>query len=76
MKGRYLVVHDYGTGGVWLYVLANSRADIDAMFPELRIVDELPEWMPGDLRERLESSVEDIDEPGPKLTAIIEERRT
>lgn len=45
VKQRFLVVYDYGAGGVWAYVLAVSAADIERDFPKLKVVAEPPGWM-------------------------------
>lgn len=45
MKQRYLVVYDYGTGGLWAFIRAGSRDAILSKFPQLEIIDQRPEWM-------------------------------
>ena len=45
MKSEYLVAYDYGMGGLWAYVRAESEAEILAAFPELQVVHERPHWM-------------------------------
>jgi hypothetical protein len=45
MKDRFLVVCDYGQGGVWGYVLAPSRDEVVKRYPELDVIDEPPAWM-------------------------------
>jgi hypothetical protein len=42
---EYLVVYDYGTGGIWAVMLAPSKADIERTYPELVIFDEWPAWV-------------------------------
>jgi hypothetical protein len=46
-KRRFLVVYDYGSGGVRAYVWARSEDEIHVGFRDLEIVDEEPEWMGG-----------------------------
>lgn len=41
---EFLACYDYGSGGVWLYVEAESRADLVKRFPSLTPIDELPTW--------------------------------
>jgi hypothetical protein len=48
VKQRFLVVYDYGSGGVWAYVDAESSEEIEREFPELRVFEESPEWMSAD----------------------------
>lgn len=45
MSNRYLVVYDYGMGGLWAVIRAAHETDIWSKFPELKIVDERPKWM-------------------------------
>lgn len=40
----FLACYDYGTGGVWLYVEAESEEDIGRRYPALTIVPEPPPW--------------------------------
>jgi hypothetical protein len=42
---EFLVVYDYGMGGVWAFATARSEAEIEEVFPELTIIGERPEWM-------------------------------
>jgi hypothetical protein len=75
MKSRYLVVYDYGMGGVWGYVLATSAEEIEARFSELQVIPEVPSWMSEDDRASLERTAQDIDEPGEgPLTSILGRR--
>ena len=41
----FLVVYDYGTGGVWGIAKAASEAEITRRFPELKVVHDWPDWM-------------------------------
>jgi hypothetical protein len=45
MKKQYLVVYDYGTGGVWALIAARSELEILQKYPDLEIVKERPQWM-------------------------------
>jgi hypothetical protein len=42
---EFLVVYDYGTGGVWGFARAATEADVVQAFPELIVFHEKPEWM-------------------------------
>lgn len=44
-KKLFLVAYDYGPGGLWGAMLAGSKEEIKAVYPELHIVDERPAWM-------------------------------
>ena len=75
MRARYLVVHDYGMGGLWGYVLADSADQIKARFPELDVVEERPAWMQQDLDDDLRAREEDIESPDSGILSIILEAR-
>ena len=44
MKRKFLTVYDYGSGGVWQYVLADNKGQIEEKYPQLTVLEELPEW--------------------------------
>jgi hypothetical protein len=45
MKKSYLVVYDYGSGGVWAIINAHSKDEIARKYPMLNVHDERPNWM-------------------------------
>lgn len=45
MKSKFLVLYDYGQGGVWAYLLADSADEIRRAFPALRVFEQPPQWM-------------------------------
>jgi hypothetical protein len=47
-KSRFLVVYDYGQGGVWAFVWARSVDEIHEKFRDLQVVDSMPSWLKGD----------------------------
>ena len=63
---RFLTVYDYGTGGVWAWVSAPSADAILAAYPELQIVDELPDW----LEDEPVLSIDLDDDDHPVLAAL------
>ena len=69
MKSRYLVVYDYGMGGVWAYVMARSADEIVSRFPELQLVHERPGWMSPD--DELGLDVLDVDSPTGLLSDLL-----
>jgi hypothetical protein len=75
MKRRFLVVYDYGQGGVWAYILANSASAIVEAFPELQVIDEIPPWMDDHVRRELESETQDLDDPTAGLLADLVKRK-
>lgn len=71
MKKPFLVVHDYGQGGVWAFIHARSREEIERRFPELDIVDEVPKWMSVDEVAVLEERMTfDLDKPRGWLAKV------
>lgn len=45
MEGEYLVVYDYGMGGVWAVMTAPSKTVVEAAYPELAVFDDRPDWV-------------------------------
>lgn len=65
-KRRFLVVYDYGQGGVWAFVWARSVAEIHERFRDLEVVEELPSWLVGDELAAAEQQMTfDIDDVKP-----------
>lgn len=76
MKQKHLVVYDYGQGGLWAFIYADSPQQIEERYPELKVVAEVPPWMTGELRSRLEAKeTYDLDAPPSGLLAdLLKER--
>ena len=75
MKHIFLVGYDYGTGGIWRYLTARSRQQIESKYPELRVFDSVPDWMDESLKAELMSCQIDIDDPECELfNAILNNR--
>src|SRR5260370_10286428 len=47
MRTEFLAVYDYGTGRVWVYLLADSAAQLHARYPTLRLGTARPHWLAG-----------------------------
>jgi hypothetical protein len=62
--GKFLVLYDYGQGGVWAYVIADSAEDIRRAFPALSVHDKPPAWM----------KAEDLDALSASMTIDIADR--
>ena len=45
MKKRFLTVDDYGMGGIWQYIWAESANEITKKYPGLRVVHDVPQWL-------------------------------
>ena len=74
----FLIVHDYGTGGVWGIVRARSAQEILARYPELSVESERPAWMTDAIvAEISRAESHDIDdEPAGHLMALLAVRRS
>jgi hypothetical protein len=63
-KRKFLVVYDYGQGGVWAFVWARSVEEIHERFRDLKVVDETPSWLTGDqlaiTEQRMTFDAEDV----------------
>lgn len=73
-KQRYLVIYDYGQGGVWAFVWARSAEDIHRTFRDLKVMDTMPSWLEGQRLEQLENRMTfDIDDvhPGQWLARFL-----
>ena len=62
MKTKFLTVYDYGTGGVWQYVYAESKKDILDKYPKLEVLDEKPEWFEDRVESIKDLRIYDIDD--------------
>lgn len=73
MKHKYLVVYDYGMGGIWLFIYAKSAAEIEITYPELSVVEHYPDWLKGEhLRQIERDETYDIDEaPRGLLLSLV-----
>ena len=75
MKKTYLVVYDYGTGGLWGFVKANSESEILDKFPELKVVSERPNWMDDKLYSEIKTkNYFDIHNPTGWLLQVERDR--
>jgi hypothetical protein len=65
MKRKYLVVYDYGMGGVWGLIAARSEQEIHQKYPDLIIKEVRPGWMSDVIYDNivLKSSFDIGDEP-------------
>ena len=54
-KTTYLAVHDYGTGGIWVLIDAESADQVERIYPQLKVVDTRPPWLEGQLWENVKA---------------------
>jgi hypothetical protein len=73
MKKNYLVVYDYGTGGVWAVIAARSRNEITQKYPMLSVHDDRPSWMTDEYYEKIVATRKyDIDDqPSGWLLSVM-----
>jgi hypothetical protein len=64
VRKAFLVLYDYGQGGVWAHLLADSADEIHREFPMLRVYEEPPPWM----------KTEDLDAVSASMTIDIGNR--
>lgn len=59
-KKTFMVVYDYGQGGIWFLMDAYSKEDIEALRPEFVVYgdDNLPSWMTPERREEFIANCE------------------
>ena len=76
MKREYFAVDDYGQGGVWVAIHAESAEAIQQMYPELHVYSEPPDFLARDVvdRVRAKRSFDLDDPPSGYLVDIIAER--
>jgi hypothetical protein len=64
MKESFLVLYDYGTGGVWAVINARSPKEIAEKYPMLSVQEKRPNWMTDDEYENIAAVLTfDIDDP-------------
>jgi hypothetical protein len=76
MKTTFLVVYDYGQGGLWAFIRAESADAIRQAYPELEVLKSTPDWMSPEIKSEIEASnTYDLDDP-PKglLASLVRER--
>jgi hypothetical protein len=77
LKHAFLVAHDYGTGGIWAYIRANSADEIHAKFRDLKVLDEPPGWMTEAKRQDIETrssfDVETVEAQHPTFASLLRE---
>jgi hypothetical protein len=60
----FLTVYDYGQGGVWQRITAESAEEIVQRYPELTVLSERPTWMTAaDEAETRVLGIDDQDDP-------------
>lgn len=77
MRQSFLVVYDYGQGGIWAFVTADSEDQITDQYPELRVTHQRPDWMSDEEQASIrQTDSYDIDEAPKGLLADIVNARS
>ena len=74
---KFLVLYDYGTGGIWGFVFAKDAREIEKNLPELRVIQTTPDWMTPKILSSFENSefqLNDLSTYPDWVNAIIRER--
>jgi hypothetical protein len=75
MRRAYLTVYDYGMGGVWQYLRAESPDQIHTRFRDLTVFETPPEWMSDEKQREIEAKssydVETAEVDDPKFMALL-----
>ncbi len=74
VKQPFLTCYDYGQGGVWAWVLAESADQIRHAYPELTVLDRMPSWMTPEVLRRVESCDLDASPPVGWLAILTQHR--
>ena len=76
MKQPFLTVYDYGQGGVWRVLLADSADEVVSKYPELEVLTEPPPWMSADLLHDIEDRMTvDIDDQDDSFLESLRSHR-
>ena len=75
MKTKFLTSYDYGQGGVWRVIFAESEQQINKKYPELTVVHEHPSWMDVQTIEKLEQLVLNIEDSENEFLAALRKER-
>jgi hypothetical protein len=76
MKKRFLAVHDYGLGGIWMYVDSPDAATIEQRYRELKVFETVPAFFSDEDLVRIERELHfDIDAPPSGYLAELVARR-
>ena len=56
---EFLACYDYGTGGIWLYVKAESATKLVERYPALTVIEQAPAWWTPELEYDARTKVAD-----------------
>jgi hypothetical protein len=70
-RREFLVAYDYGMGGLWAIVVAESAEEISVKYPELVIVAERPKWMDDSRYAKLRAEPLTLDSPAEGILKVV-----
>jgi hypothetical protein len=53
LRQPFLACYDYGQGGIWVFIVAESAREITDAYPELSIAERTPDWVTPDAMQRI-----------------------
>lgn len=77
MRRPFLTLYDYGTGGIWAYISAETPDDILAKFRDVVVYESPPEWMTEGRRREIEAAhsyaIETVEDQHPTFAGLLRE---
>lgn len=75
MRQAFLTLYDYGAGGVWAYVRAQSAEEIRAKFRDVTVYSDPPAWMTDAHRQSIEArgvyDIETVETQHPTFAQLL-----
>jgi hypothetical protein len=75
VKTKFLTAYDYGQGGIWRFIFAESEQQLKDQYPELTVVHEYPCWMDAEIIENLEQLALNIEDSENEFLAALRNER-
>ena len=69
----FLACYDYGQGGLWAFITAESAREITSAYPELTIVERTPSWVTPEIMRKLPRL--DLRAPPTDVLAVLVQER-
>jgi hypothetical protein len=70
-KNTYLAAHDYGMGGIWMLIDAESAQQIERTYPDVKVIDNRPPWLNDEVFAKIKAHNHfDIDAPTGYLLSL------
>jgi hypothetical protein len=70
-KRTFLACHDYGMGGIWILIDAETAVQVEHTYPELKVIESRPPWLEGSVWANIQARLHfDIDSPSGWLLSL------